>query len=95
MSELGPIDLKRHEGGEPFCDDGLSLGFDLLSFWQWSSSDVVSNATRGVLAEYLVAQALGVAEDSLREEWGPLMTPPEKEKRPVGFQPIRPKPRKK
>jgi hypothetical protein len=23
--------------------------FHLLSFWQWSASDIVSNATRGVL----------------------------------------------
>ena len=69
MNELGPIELERREGHDPFHVDGRALGFDLLSFWQWSSSDVVSNATRGVLAEYLVAQALGVAEDSIREEW--------------------------
>jgi len=30
---------------------------------------VVSNATRGVLAEYLVAGALGVADGCIREEW--------------------------
>ncbi len=71
MNELGPIDLKRREGHEPFHVEGRALAFDLLSFWQWSSSDVVSNATRGVLAEYLVAQALGVAADSIREEWAP------------------------
>jgi len=69
MNELGPIDLKRREGHEPFHVEGRRLLFDLLSFWQWSSSDVVSNATRGVLAEYLVAQALGVAGDTVREEW--------------------------
>lgn len=68
MNELGRIELKRHEGHEPFHLQGRSLGFDLLSFWQWSSSDIVSNATRGVLAEYLVAQALGVT-CGVREEW--------------------------
>ena len=69
MAEFGPIELKRREGDEPFRDEAGELGFDLLSFWQWSYSDVVSNATRGVLAEYLVAQALGVADDSIRELW--------------------------
>ena len=69
MNELGPIELRRHEGHESFHLEDRALGFDLLSFWQWSSSDVVSNVTRGVLAEYLVAQALGVAGDSVREEW--------------------------
>lgn len=69
MNKLGPIELKRREGSEPFHVAGQALDFDLLSFWQWSSSDVVSNATRGVLAEYLVAQALEVARESVREEW--------------------------
>ena len=45
------------------------MGFDLLSFWQWSFSDVVNNVTRGVPAAYLVAQAPGVAGDRVREEW--------------------------
>ena len=70
MDELGPIQLKRRGGQESFHIAGRPLGFDLLSFWQWSSSDLVSNATRGVVAEYLVAQALGVA-GGVREEWAP------------------------
>jgi hypothetical protein len=69
VDDLGPIELTRRRGDEPFHYQGDSLGFDLLSFWQWSSSDVVSNATRGVIAEYLVACALGVAASGLREEW--------------------------
>ncbi len=39
-----------------------------MSFWQWSASDLVSNALRGRLAEFLVAQALGIA-DGVRAEW--------------------------
>ena len=70
MDELGPIELKRRGGHESFHIAGRPLGFDLLSFWQWSSSDLVSNATRGVVAEYLVAQALGVA-GGVRDEWAP------------------------
>lgn len=66
---LGPIVCKRLGGGEPFHDGGRALGFDVLAFWQWSTSDLVSNATRGVLAEYLVAQALGISDSCVREEW--------------------------
>ena len=68
MADLGPIEIVRRSGDEPFHDKGHPLGLDLLGFWQWSASDIVSNATRGVLAEYLVATALGVA-GSVREEW--------------------------
>jgi len=48
---------------------GNRLDFDLLSFWQWTASDLVSNATRGIVAEYIVARALGMAEKGLRNEW--------------------------
>lgn len=30
-----------------------------LDFWKWAYSDFLSNAQRGVLAEYIVAQAVG------------------------------------
>ena len=69
LQELPPIDVAPRGGEEPFHDEGKPLGFDLLGFWQWSASDVVSNATRGIVAEYLVAQALGVAVGNVREEW--------------------------
>lgn len=38
------------------------------SFWQWAFSDVLTNTTRGVFAEYLVGLALGVV-DQTRVEW--------------------------
>jgi hypothetical protein len=66
---LGPLSVVRKTGGEPFRKDGESLGFDLLSFWQWVTSDLASNTTRGLVAEYIVARALGLAADGLREEW--------------------------
>ena len=65
---LGVIPTRRRSSNESFRDGGRRLQFDLLGFWQWSCSDLVSNATRGVLAEYLVAQALGVTH-GVREEW--------------------------
>ena len=44
------------------------MDLTLLDFWSWSASDLVSNATRGRLAEFIVANALGV-ESGIREEW--------------------------
>ncbi|WP_216919709.1 hypothetical protein [Synechococcus sp. CCAP 1479/9] len=77
MSELGPVDRLRRSGEERFHQGGAALDFNLRSFWQWSASDLVSNTLRGLLAEYIVAQALGVANDGIREEWAPydLRTP--------------------
>jgi hypothetical protein len=40
----------------------------LVDFWAWAYSDLLSNATRGVLAEFLVGVALGVVEQP-RIEW--------------------------
>ena len=43
-------------------------GETALDFWRWAVSDLVSNANRGVVAEYLVGLALG-ALDQPRVEW--------------------------
>ncbi len=51
MTEHGPIDVKSKTGEESFTENGQKLNFDLKSFWRWSMSDLVSNTTRGVLAE--------------------------------------------
>ena len=58
----------RKTGEEKFRVGGTEFGTSLLDFWRWSASDLVSNATRGVLAEYIVATALGLA-DGVRREW--------------------------
>ncbi|MBI4797456.1 MAG: hypothetical protein HY794_01705 [Desulfarculus sp.] len=68
MTQLGPITLQRFQGDESFHEKGRPLSYDLMSFWQWSSSDLLSNITRGIMAEYLVANAIGIA-DGVREEW--------------------------
>lgn len=68
-SELGPLQIHRRTGTERFHQGDDDLGFDLLSFWQWSTSDLVSNTTRGVLAEYIVAHALGLETKGVRNEW--------------------------
>jgi hypothetical protein len=58
----------RKTGNEKFRSDAPLEPFPLIEFWQWGSSDLISNATRGRLAEFLVAKALGVAE-GIRTEW--------------------------
>lgn len=67
-NDLGPINIRPRRGDEAFHEGNRDLGFSLADFWQWSCSDLVSNATRGIIAEYLVARAIGVA-DGVREEW--------------------------
>jgi hypothetical protein len=69
VDNLGQIQVKRKFGRESFHADGSNLSFSLLDFWQWSGSDIVSNVTRGVLAEYIVACALGIDTRGAREEW--------------------------
>jgi hypothetical protein len=58
----------RKTGEESFRSGNGNVGFTLLHFWQWTASDLVSNSTRGVLAEFLVARALGV-DTGVRDEW--------------------------
>ena len=65
---LGAIIVTRKKGDEHFKAKGISLENTLLGFWQWAYSDVSSNASRGVLAEYIVASALGIAANT-RREW--------------------------
>jgi hypothetical protein len=65
---FGRLEVSRKTGTEPFHFSGAPLGFDLLLFWQWASSDLMGNALRGIIAEYLVARALGL-ETGVRAEW--------------------------
>ena len=58
----------RKSGNETFHRNGTPVGFHLLDFWCWCNSDLLSNAARGKLAEYLVALDLEVA-DGVRSEW--------------------------
>lgn len=76
-SELGRLKLVLKAGDEPFVCGGSQIGCTLLEFWRWSVSDLVSNATRGRLAEFVVAKALGISTSTPREEWAAydLVTP--------------------
>lgn len=61
---------KRKTGDERFRIAGEVLPATLNAFWQWSSSDLLSNTMRGVVAEFIVAMDLGI-EDGVRSDWGP------------------------
>lgn len=56
-------------GDERFTDDGVDLPANLLEFWRWRCSDLLGNAMRGVLAEYIVGLALDCVSDRGRMEW--------------------------
>jgi hypothetical protein len=56
-------------GDEPFMHQDKRIGADLFGFWRWAYSDLVSNATRGVLAEYIVGLALRCVDGCARVEW--------------------------
>jgi len=68
MEKYPELEVTRKTGNEAFHENGKALNDELLSFWQWSASDLVSNAMRGILAEYIVASAVGVTEGH-RIEW--------------------------
>ena len=68
-SNLPGIKYPRKSGQEPFYLAGCPLEFDVLEFWQWFTSDLLSNTTRGFLAEFIVAKALGIGDD-VANDWG-------------------------
>ncbi len=59
----------RKAGDEAFHVQGDKLEFTVLDYWRWANSDLLDNAARGVLAEFLVAHALKRTNEP-RSEWG-------------------------
>jgi hypothetical protein len=62
---LEPEPAERLKGDEEFRPTGLRL----IDFWRWAFSDLRANIVRGVLAEYLVGQAIG-DPSAVRGAWG-------------------------
>jgi hypothetical protein len=60
----------RKTGQEYFHLNSIPLPINLLNFWQWSASDLLTNTNRGRLAEFIVASALG-KHNKVKEEWLP------------------------
>ncbi|ANS66763.1 hypothetical protein SLINC_4539 [Streptomyces lincolnensis] len=66
-ADLGPLAITRRSSSELIRANGETVG-RLGDFWSWACSDLANNTMRGVLAEYLVATALGAAIGT-RTEW--------------------------
>ena len=61
-------------GSENFSVNGHDINISVLNFWQWAYSDLTNNIRRSVLAEYIVATALGVDKiqtEQVRKMWRP------------------------
>jgi hypothetical protein len=56
-------------GSEALTFEGDETKYSLLNFWQWSVSDILSNATRGRFAEFIVGTAIDLDLNQLRDEW--------------------------
>ena len=69
MGDLPRLKTQRRTGDERFTDGEQKLPITIRDFWCWSTSDLLSNTTRGVLAEFLVATALGIASSGVRDPW--------------------------
>lgn len=65
---MADYNIEPKSGSEPFTLNNNELDFKLFEFWSWSQSDLLSNSLRGVLAEYIVRQGLGI-KDCGRIEW--------------------------
>lgn len=66
---LNRIQATLKTGREPITFQGKTLNFSLLDFWRWSVSDILSNATRGRFAEFIVAIATNIDITKCRDEW--------------------------
>ncbi len=67
-NNLGAVTTIMKTGEESFVFNNKELPINVLSFWQWSTSELLGNALRGILAEFIVASTID-ALDSPREEW--------------------------
>lgn len=69
MNNLKAIPASPKTGNEHLEDNGKKIDYTLLDFWRWSVSDLLSNATRGRFAEFIVGTAIKLNPSDLRDEW--------------------------
>jgi hypothetical protein len=69
IMNLNKLQATIKSGREHLTLDDKQLSFTLLDFWRWSVSDILSNATRGRFAEFIVAAAMNMDQTLLRDEW--------------------------
>jgi len=70
IQPLDKIQASLKTGDEQLLFNEVSIGISLIDFWRWNVSDILSNATRGILAEFIVATATNIDIKKPREEWG-------------------------
>ena len=70
MVNLDRKRVKIKNGEENLTFGGKNTKYKLLDFWKWSVSDLLSNATRGIFAEFIVATAMEIdLTNEARDEW--------------------------
>ena len=69
MEDLKAIKAIPKTGKEKLFFKGDELRYNLLDFWRWSVSDILSNVTRGRFAEFVVGTVIGLKPENLRDEW--------------------------
>ena len=76
MDMLPPIPVNYRRPDEKLINAAGEVKVTVGDFWAWSASDLVTNTTRGLLAEYIVGVALDAVQHP-RQEWAEwdLMTP--------------------
>ncbi len=62
------ITVPRLKGSEQVMDHEHKPISTVMKFWQWAYSGLSDNITRGVLAEFFVANAVGAAK-GVRDPW--------------------------
>ena len=70
MKDLKAIKAIPKTGKDRLTFQGRKLEYNLLDFWRWSVSDILSNATRGRFAEFIVGTSIGLNPENIRDEWG-------------------------
>jgi hypothetical protein len=69
MTTLDKIITESKTGEERLIFNDRETEVKLIDFWRWSVSDLISNATRGRFAEFIVATALKIDLTIIRDEW--------------------------
>ena len=70
MINLEKSRVKIKNGNEYLTFSGKNTRYKLLDFWKWSVSDLLSNTTRGIFAEFIVASAMEIdLSNEARDEW--------------------------
>ena len=67
LEEIVPA--KPVHGSEQFRGHREGPPLPVIDYWKWSASNLLDNTSRGIVAEFLVAAALGLTHKP-RIEWG-------------------------